>query len=138
MAEVFQTHIVSQDKLLFAGEVVQVVATLQTGEVGILANHIPLMAMLKPGQVRLKFADDKEEVLYVSGGFLEVQPKQVIILADDASRAEELDEARIREAKARAEALMKDPSKAIDHDVAQRELIQLTAQLDAVKRASRH
>lgn len=140
MSTPFQVYIVSPDRALFSGEVVQIVAPAEYGELGILSNHIPLIATLKPGQVRLTKSDGEEEVLYVSGGFIEVQSKQTIILADEAARAAELDEEKIKEAKARAEKLIKSPDGEINYErmknyeKMQIELAQLTAQLAAIRR----
>lgn len=134
MAISFHVNIVTADRALFQGEVVQIVATAETGELGILANHTPLMASLKPGQVRLSKESGEEEILYVSGGFIEVQPHQTIILADEAARAEELDEEEVTRAKARAEELVKSEDGNIDHEKASLELVQLAAQLAVVRR----
>lgn len=135
MAKSFHVNMVSADRQLFNGEVTAIAATTVTGEVGILAGHTPLLAMLKPGQVRLTLEDGKEEVIYVSGGFLEVQPGQTVILADEAERAESLNEEKIQAAKARAEAAMREGAKnRMDYAKAQVELAQATAQLAALKR----
>ena len=134
MAKPFHVSVVSADQSLYVGDVVQIVATAETGELGILANHTPLMASLKPGQVRLTMENGEEEVIYVSGGFIEVQPRQTIILADSAERAEDLDEETVKHAKARAEQWMHGDDKNIDHAKIQMELAQLTAQLAAIRR----
>jgi len=81
----------------------QIQATGVEGELGILPNHTPLMTAIKPGIVKFTLEDGKEEVIYVSGGFLEVQPKVVTVLADVAIRGSELDADRILEAKRKAE-----------------------------------
>ena len=81
----------------------QIQATGVEGELGILPNHTPLMTAIKPGIVKFTLEDGKEEVIYVSGGFLEVQPKVVTVLADVAIRGSELDADRILKAKRKAE-----------------------------------
>ncbi len=134
MAKPFHVSVVSADQSLYVGDVVQIVATAETGELGILANHTPLMASLKPGQLRLTMENGEEEVIYVSGGFIEVQPRQTIILADSAERAENLDEETVKRAKARAEQWMHGDGKNLDHAQIQMELAQLTAQLAAIRR----
>lgn len=134
MAKPFHVSVVSPVKSLFEGEVVQISATAETGELGILANHTPVMASLKPGQVRLELDSGEEEVIYVSGGFIEVQPKQTIILADEAERAEKLDEEAIAAAKAKAEAAMAGKGTLDDVQI-HAELAQLTAQLAAIRRS---
>ncbi len=134
MAKTFFVSVVSQDRSLYEGEVVQIVSTASTGEIGILAGHIPLMAALKPGQVRLTLENGEEEVIYISGGFLEVQPDQTIILADEAARAEELDEEAVRQAKARAEERKNGELDADADRKVHAELAQISAQLAAIRR----
>lgn len=135
MAKAFRVSVVSQDHALYEGMVIQVSVTAASGELGILAGHTPLMANLKPGQVRLILETGLEEIIYISGGFLEVQPQQTIILADVAERAAELDEGKVRLAKERAEARMQG-LQADDEDGKRlhNELAQLTAQLSAIRR----
>ena len=97
----FNLIIVSAERKIFEGAVKQIQATGVEGELGILPNHTPLMTAIKPGIVKFTLEDGKEEVIYVSGGFLEVQPKVVTVLADVAIRGSELDADRILEAKRR-------------------------------------
>lgn len=78
----------------------------ESGELGIMPGHTPLISRIKPGAVRIQMADGSEELVFVAGGLLEVQPKRVTVLADTAIRGEDLDEARALEAKARAEAAL--------------------------------
>lgn len=99
----FNLIIVSAKRKIFEGAVKQIQATGVEGELGILPNHTPLMTAIKPGIVKFTLEDGKEEVIYVSGGFLEVQPKVVTVLADVAIRGSELDADRILEAKRKAE-----------------------------------
>lgn len=137
MAKAFIVSVVSQDRNLFEGEVLQISATADTGEIGILAGHTPLMATLKPGQVRLILPNNEEQVIYVSGGFIEVQPQQTIILADEAARAVDLDEAEVKAAIERAQARMKGNTEGLDEGYIHSELAQLSAQLSAIRRRSR-
>lgn len=95
--------VVSAEKSIFTGEVKSIQASGIEGELGILPGHTPLMTAIKPGIVKLTLENGNEEVIYVSGGFLEVQPTIVIVLADVAIRGKELDADRILEAKRRAE-----------------------------------
>ena len=95
--------VVSAEKSIFAGEVKSIQASGIEGELGILPGHTPLMTAIKPGIVKLTLENGNEEVIYVSGGFLEVQPTVVTVLADVAIRGKELDADRILEAKRRAE-----------------------------------
>jgi F-type H+-transporting ATPase subunit epsilon len=104
-----------------------------TGEVGVLPRHAPLLARLKPGEVRVKTATE-ELHFYVSGGMLEIQPHVVTVLADTALRARDLDEAAALQAKERAEEAMKNRQSDIDYAKAQAELAEAMAQLRAIKR----
>ena len=103
MASQFELTVVSAESQIFNGEVTSVRVSGVDGELGIYAGHTPLLTAIKPGMVKFTLADGKEEFVYVSGGFLEVQPKVVTVLADTAIRGEELDEQRILAAKRRAE-----------------------------------
>ena len=103
MAMTFHCDIVSAEKEIFSGRVVQLTATGTIGELGILAGHAPLLTGIRPGPVRLQMDDGEEEVFFASGGFLEVQPGVVTILADTALRAEDIDEASAVEAQQEAE-----------------------------------
>ena len=136
MANTFHVSMVSADRQLYSGKAERLVATAERGELGILAGHAPFLSILKAGQVRLTLPDGKEEVIYISGGFIEVQQGQTIILADDAERAEQLDEERVREARRRAEEKMRDKaSSKLELARAQAELAQTMAQLAAIRRA---
>lgn len=95
--------IVSAEKHIFEGEVSAIQATGTEGELGILPRHIPLLTGIKPGFIKFTKADGTHDVVYISGGFLEVQPTEVTVLADVAIRGEELDRERILEAKRQAE-----------------------------------
>lgn len=99
----FKLTVVSAEQHIFNGEVKSIQATGTEGELGILAGHLPLLTAIKPGIIKITLEDDTEEVIYISGGFLEVQPTVVTVLADVAIRGEELDGERILEAKRKAE-----------------------------------
>jgi len=94
--------IVTAERMVFSEDVDLVVAPGVEGELGILPHHTPLMTMLQPGELRVKKGGE-EVSLAVSGGFLEVRPDRVIVLADAAERADEIDLARAEEAKRRAQ-----------------------------------
>jgi F-type H+-transporting ATPase subunit epsilon len=127
--------IVSAEKSLYSGTAELVVAPGQRGELGIYPRHTPLLTTLKPGSVRIKVPNqDEEELVYVSGGILEVQPHVVTILSDSAIRGADLDEAKALEAKRAAEEAMKDKAASIDYAQAQAELAQAVAQLAAIKK----
>lgn len=138
MSKTFQASVVSADRALFEGAVSMIAASSVSGELGILAGHTPLLAALKPGQVRLTKEDGQEEVLYVSGGIVEVQPGLTLILADEAERAEELSPERVEAARKQAEERMREASEGkIDYAKAQVELEQATAQLAALRRSKK-
>ncbi len=103
MATQFELQIVSAEKEIFNGDVTSIRVTGVEGELGIYAGHTPLLTSIKPGMVKYILEDGSEELIYVSGGFLEVQPTIVTVLADIAIRGEELDQQRILAAKRKAE-----------------------------------
>ena len=82
------------------------IGTGTEGEIGVLAGHTPMITLLKPGSMRIQTPDGSEEVIYVSGGVLEIQPTVVTVLADTAARANDLDEAKIEEARKQAEQML--------------------------------
>jgi F-type H+-transporting ATPase subunit epsilon len=127
--------VVSAERSLFSGVVEFLVVPAAMGEVGIYPRHAPMITKIKAGSVRLKLPDrDEEELIYVSGGLLEVQPMVVTILADTAVRGRDLDEVKAQEAKQRAEEAMRDRSASIDYAQAQSELAEAIAQLHAIQR----
>src|SRR5216683_4891632 len=104
MAKTLHVDIVSAEQSIFSGEAEMVIAPGEAGELGILPEHAPLLTRIKPGTVRiLQPGGTEEEVLYVSGGMMEVQPDSVTVLADTSVRAHDLDEAKALEAKRLAE-----------------------------------
>lgn len=125
--------IVSAEKSLFSGEAEMVVATADLGEVGILPGHTPMLAGLKPGQVRVLNAES-EDIFYVSGGTIEVQPNSVTILADTAERARDLDEAAALEAQREAERVLGEQHDEFDYAKARAELVHAAAQLAAIRK----
>jgi F-type H+-transporting ATPase subunit epsilon len=135
MAMTLHVDIVSAEKLLYSGTAEVVIAPGQRGELGIYPRHTPLLTTLKPGSVRIKVPNQaEEELVYVSGGILEVQPHVVTILSDTAIRGGDLDEAKALEAMRAAEEAMKDKAASIDYAQAQAELAQAVAQLAAIKK----
>ncbi len=135
MAMTIRVDIVSAEKSLYSGSAEMVIAPGQRGELGIYPRHTPLLTTLKPGSVRIKVPNQaEEELIYVSGGILEVQPNVVTILSDSAIRGADLDEAKALEAVRAAEQAMKDKAAAIDYAQAQAELAQAVAQLATINR----
>ena len=128
-------NIVSAEQSIFSGEADMVVAPGETGELGIMPSHAPLLTRIKPGTVKVKLAGtDEEEVIYVSGGILEVQPKALTILADTSIRAHDLDEAKVMEAKRAAEEALANRASGHDRAMVVAELAQLAALLQAIQK----
>ena len=127
-------NIVSAEQSIFEGEALMVVAPGESGELGILPQHAPLLTRIKPGTVKVKMADGAEELIYVSGGILEVQPKALTILADTSVRAHDLDEVKVMEAKRAAEEALANRASGQERAVVQAELSQLAAQLAAIRK----
>ena len=134
------THldIVSAEQEIFSGSVEMVVATGELGEVGVVPGHAPLLTILKPGDVRITLPGGKQEIFYVSGGMLEVQPRYVTVLADVVERAEDLDEAEALAAKARAEEAIANKGAEIDYSVATAELARAVAQIRAIQKVRKN
>lgn len=127
----FNLTIVSAEQKIFEGEVKQIQVTGVEGELGILPGHTPLLTAIKPGIVKFTLKDGNEEVIYVSGGFLEVQPNIVTVLADIAIRGSELDADRIYEAKRKAEENIVSHGSDADHDLLVAKLSKELAKLRA-------
>ncbi len=117
---------------MFEGQAKMVVMDGQEGQLGIVKGHSPLLAVLKPGPVRM-ITDDGEEVFFTNGGFAEVQPESITILVDSAERADDLDEAKIIKAKEEAEKLLKDKKDEKDFAEAATQLSQSLSQLRAIE-----
>jgi len=133
MATTVQCNIVSADESLFSGAVEMVVATGSLGELGINAGHAPLLSDLKPGPVRVIKEAGEEEIFFLSGGYLEVQPNAITILADTAVRANDIDEAAAAEAVKTAEQAIANQAGEIEYSKAAAMLAQATAQLQTVR-----
>ncbi|TNJ32941.1 F0F1 ATP synthase subunit epsilon [Arenimonas terrae] len=134
MASTIRCDIVSAEEEIFHGEVQMVVATGEMGELGIAPRHAPLITRLKPGQVRLTLANGEEQLFYVSGGILEVQPQVVTVLTDTAIRGGDLDEAQAQKAKEEAERVLANRGEAMEIAEAQARLAEAMAQLQALER----
>ena len=127
-----QCDIVSAEEELFSGRVEMVVAHGYMGDLGILPGHAPLISTIKPGPVRVIRQGGAEEVYYISGGFIEVQPYTVKVLADTAIRAADLDEAAALEAKKAAEQALVNQSADFDYAAAAVRLAEAAAQLRTI------
>jgi F-type H+-transporting ATPase subunit epsilon len=131
-------NVVSAEESLFSGSIKSLQITGSEGELGILPGHAPLLTSLKPGMVLITKADGNEEVIYLSGGMLEVQPNNVIVLADIATRAADLDEQAAIEAKQRAEDNMNANGADVDFATVAAELARAVAQLRVIQATSKH
>ncbi|MHB1099017.1 MAG: F0F1 ATP synthase subunit epsilon [Burkholderiales bacterium] len=135
MAMTMHVDIVSAEETFYSGPAEFVAAPSILGEVGIYPRHAPMLTRIKPGSVRVKRAmSDEEDLIYVSGGILEVQPDVVTVLADSAIRGEDLDEAKAVEAKQKAEEAMKNREAVLEFARAEAELAEAIAQLSAIEK----
>jgi F-type H+-transporting ATPase subunit epsilon len=134
MAFTIHVDIVSAESEIFSGLAEMVFAPAAEGEVGIMPRHAPLLTRLAPGEVRVKVPDGGEQLFFVSGGMLEIQPHVVTILADTALRAQDVDEAAALEAKEAAERVVHDRQSDIDYARAMADLAQKAAELQAIQR----
>jgi len=138
MANTIHVDVVSAEESIYSGEAEFVVLPGVAGELGIYPRHTPLLTQIRPGAVRIKVPNEAEETLvFVQGGFLEVQPNVVTVLADTAIRAHDLDEAKALDAKAKAEDAMHSKLSAAEIAKAQAELAAAAAQLQAIQRLRR-
>ena len=128
MAMTMHCDIVSAENEIFSGRITMVSATGTIGELGIMPGHAPLLTGIRPGPVRLKFDNGEEEIFFASGGFLEVQPGVVTILADTALRAEDIDEAAALDAQAAAQRALEDRTADMEFSVAAAQLAEAMAQ----------
>ncbi|HUT69196.1 MAG TPA: F0F1 ATP synthase subunit epsilon [Desulfatiglandales bacterium] len=138
----FRLELVTVERIVYSDDVEMVIAWGLEGQLGILPHHAPLMTMLQPGELIIK-KDNEETYMAVSGGFLEVRPDKVIILADACERAEEIDLARAEDAKQRAAELMEAPTADSDPAAAEaalrRSLVRLrVAEKSRRRRAQKH
>ena len=135
MAMTMHVDVVSAEEEIFSGPATMLFAPGVMGDLGIFPRHAPLLTRIKPGEVRIQTPDSEEEqVIYVSGGMLEIQPAAVTILADTATRAHDIDEAAAIEAKERAEKTLEDQKDDVDYAAATAELAEAMAQIQAVQR----
>ena len=132
----FRLEIVTAERLIFADDVNAVVAWGVQGQLGILPHHAPLMTMLQPGDLLIR-KDNEEQYLAITGGFLEVRPDKVIILADACEHAEEIDIARAEAAKRRAEETLKQRLPGVDTAGAEATLRRSLVRLKVAERRRR-
>ena len=131
-------EIVTPEKTVLKEEVLQLTVPTKMGEITVLPNHIPLVAGLMPGVIEIKKTNNEIEMMAVSGGFIEVLPDKVVILADTAERAADIDEARAEEARKRAESLMAEKREDVDFSAVQAKIAKELARVKAVRRHKHH
>ncbi|MBD3805415.1 MAG: F0F1 ATP synthase subunit epsilon [Thioclava sp.] len=138
MAVSVHIDVVSAEESIFSGLTEFAVLPGEMGELGIMPGHTALITRIKPGAVRLKIPQqEQEELIFVAGGILEVQPNLITVLADTAIRGKDLDEAKALEAKRKAEEAMADKNAEMDYARAQAELAEAIAQLAAIQKLRR-
>jgi F-type H+-transporting ATPase subunit epsilon len=140
MAMTMHCDIVSAEEEIFSGRVTSLTVTGTLGELGVLPGHAPLLTGIRPGPVKLKFDNGTEDVFFVSGGFLEVQPSVVTVLADTAVRADDLDEAAVLEARQAAERMLEDRTAGFEFSLAAARLAEAMARertLEAIRKRKR-
>jgi F-type H+-transporting ATPase subunit epsilon len=138
MANTIHVDVVSAEQQIFSGEAEFVVLPGEAGELGIYPRHTPLITRIKPGAVRIKPAGGGEEdLIFVAGGILEVQPSIVTVLADTAIRGHDLDEAKALEAQRRAEDALRNAKDKQEIATVEGELSMLAAQLAAIRKLRR-
>jgi F-type H+-transporting ATPase subunit epsilon len=126
--------VVSAEEKIYSGLVETLTATGTEGEMGIQLGHAPLLTELKPGSVRIVKQDGKEELLYVSGGYLEVQPNLITLMADTATRAKDVDEAAALAAQKEAEKALANKTGEFEYSRAAAELAEAAAQLRTIQK----
>ena len=135
MSKQFQVDVVSARESIFSGSATFVALPGESGELGILPGHISLITRIKPGTVRIQNGGpETEELVFVAGGILEVQPKGVTVLADTAIRGKDLDEAKAQQAKRKAEEALASKAAEMDYAKAQAELMEAIAEIRAIER----
>jgi F-type H+-transporting ATPase subunit epsilon len=130
-------NVVSAEEELFSGSIESLQITGSEGELGIMPGHAPLLTSLKPGMARIVKKGGDEEVIYLSGGMLEVQPNHVTVLADIAVRGDDLDEQAAEEAKQRAQEKLNAHGDGVDYAEAAAELARAVAQLRVIQATSK-
>ena len=134
MANTIRCDVVSAEEEIFSGQVLIVIAPGTLGELGIMPGHTPLLTGINPGPVVLRLEGGKDETFFVSGGYLEVQPGIVTILADTAVRAKDLDEAAAVSARQQAQRSLSDHASDFNFSAAQATLLEAAAQLRTIRR----
>jgi len=133
-----QCEIVTAEREVYAGEVLEVVADTSSGQVAILPLHAPLLSSLVPGEIRLIVSDEEDLLFAVGGGFMEVRDNKVVVLADSAERADEIDAERARQAREKAEELLQQKVSDLEFARAEAAMRRAMVRLKVVERARTH
>lgn len=131
-----RVDVVSAEEQIFSGQATFVALPGESGELGVLPGHAPLITRIRPGAVRIE-TDGGEEFVFVAGGILEIQPGAVTVLADTAIRGKDLDEAKAEQARREAEEALSNTEADFDHAAAQAELATAVAQIAAIQQLRR-
>ncbi len=139
MANTIQVEVVSAEESVYSGEAAFVVLPGESGELGIYPWRTPLTTRIKPGAIRIQpSGGGEEQLIFVAGGILEVQPAMVTVLADTAIRGHDLDEAKALEAKQRAEDALRNATDKQEIATLQSEFAMMAAQLAAIQKLRKH
>jgi F-type H+-transporting ATPase subunit epsilon len=138
MAHTIQVDVVSAEAEIFSGQAEFVILPGESGELGIYPRHAPLITRIKPGSVRIQKVGGEEELVFVAGGILEVQPGMVTVLADTAIRGHDLDEAKANEAIKQAEEARAKARDRAEVTTVENELAMLAAQLATIRKLRKH
>lgn len=129
-------EIVSAEDSIFSGEASFIALPGESGDLGVLPGHTPLISRIRPGTLKIKQADGTEENIFVAGGIIEIQPHGVTVLSDTAIRAADLDEAKALAARERAEEALRNSEEKSDIAAVEAELAMLAAQAAAARKFS--
>lgn len=138
MASTVKVLVATAEREVYRGEAEMVVAPGVAGELGILPKHSPLLCALTVGELRISKGGDEVDEVFVSGGFMEVQPEMITVLADSAERAADIDEAAAQAAERKAQEILAGKKDDIDYAVAEAELAMATARLAWLRKKKKH
>jgi F-type H+-transporting ATPase subunit epsilon len=129
MASTVKVLVATAEREVYRGEAEMLVAPGAAGDLGILPKHSPLLCALTAGELRITIGDDEVDEVFVSGGFMEVQPDMITVLADTAERAADIDEAAALAAERKAQEVLEGKKEDVDLALAESELAMMTARL---------
>lgn len=138
MAATVKVLVATAEREVYRGEAVMVIAPGKAGDLGILPKHSPLLCALTAGELRITVGPDEVDEVFVSGGFMEVQPDMITVLADSAERASDIDEAAAQAAERKAKEMLEGKHGDIDIAVAEAELSMMTARLAWLRKKKKH